>query len=126
MFDGDAYVRALDPPAIKLDGRVYMGRVLSIDEWVPLEPALRKIQGGAGTLADAYHVIGEFCRIAFKHPWWAFWRRPVYKKIMKLPPAALTEVTRDFLESQARAMGMGLPPRDDSEKEASEDSPPVI
>jgi len=111
MFDSDAYIAALEPPALKYEGRVYVGRTLSIHEWIPMEEPLRRCQSGEGTLHDAYTVISEFCRIAFRRPWWCFdwlrfWRTPVHKIVFKLPPVVLMELTRDFLASQAAAIGI--------------------
>lgn len=128
MFDSDAHIEALTPPSLRYRGRVYVGRTLSINEWVPLEAPLRRCQSGEGTLLDAYEVISLFCRVAFRRPWYYFdwarvWRTPVHKIIFRLPPVVLKELTRDFLQSQAEAMGI-VPATERDDTERTDDSPP--
>lgn len=42
-FDRDAYLAALEPPRFSAGGVTYIGRILSAEEWFPLEAKLESI-----------------------------------------------------------------------------------
>lgn len=112
IVDADKYSRALESPRLRLEGRVYTGRVLSIDEWQPygtraqimqdaLNAALEKLQKSeTGGAVDRSLVVSEidnlqtslddlmrsyFRAVFAKPPGWAFWRRDPVPVLMRHP-----------------------------------------
>lgn len=54
MFDADERQAALEPPSLKLNGKEYVGRCLSLDEGAALRPEFERIKGAVDepVLAD--------------------------------------------------------------------------
>lgn len=113
MFDADQYLESLKPPEIKLQGKVYKGRLLSLEEWLPFEQTLGafktvKENGNAvQDLAAMKSVIRKFCEVVFPTPFWQIFnpfKKTVAEMVIALPPAVMFKATRDFFESQARGL----------------------
>ncbi len=106
-FDADAYLEALGPPVVKLDGTVHTGRFLSIEEWTPFEKRMKAIQENKASQEDIQLFIKNYCDEAFAPSWLQMlnpFRRTVAEKVLRLPPAALMKVAHYFFECQARGL----------------------
>lgn len=116
MFDAQAYLAALEPPVfIAPNGRRYVGKVLSVDEWEPFQEAMRDIttaQAKAPPYAagDGWkplqQVLYRLTDAFFPRPWWRFWQRRVSYWIRRLPPEGQVKAVWDFMRSQGKASGM--------------------
>jgi hypothetical protein len=107
MFDADAYLETLQPPTIKIGGKEYVGRLLSIEEWLPFEPRLNKIAKQEADVDEIRDTIRDYCNLVFQPTWkdlFNFRRKTVAEQIVALPPRALLKAAADFFESQARAL----------------------
>lgn len=107
MFDAPEYAKAFEPPTfIDLDGKKYVGRLLGAHSWFKLQPAMRAI-GKDGELDHkeiekaTFKIVGAL----FPTPWWAPWRS-VARKVWKLPPLMRVRAVWDFMDSQARWLGL--------------------
>lgn len=106
-FDADAYLEALGPPVVKLEGQVHTGRMLSIEEWTPFEKRMLAIQQGTASQEEIQRFIKDYCDVAFMASWRQLlnpFRKTVAEKVLRLPPAALMKVAHYFFECQARGM----------------------
>lgn len=106
-FDADAYLDSLQPPEIKLGGKTYKGRLLSLEEWMPFEPRLQAVASEKATVEEIRGVIKDFCDAVFPVPLLDllnFRRKTVGEQVVALPPAALLKAAAYFFECQARAM----------------------
>ena len=106
-FDADAYLEALEPPEIKLGGKVYKGRHLSLEEWMPMEKQFSDFSPESITVIQLKQLIRDFCNHAFPSPWWQLFNprfKTVGEMVCNLPPSAMVKAATDFFESQARAL----------------------
>jgi len=127
IVDADKYARALEAPQLRLEGRLYTGRVLSIDEWQPygtraqimqdaLNVALKKLEQ-AQTAADPNRgaVVSEidklqrnlddlmrsYFRAVFPQPpRWALWRHDPLPALMQHP--SRNAILKAFFGHQVR------------------------
>jgi len=63
-FDGDEVLEALEPPSLKLGGRVYTGRILSLFEFLPFEERLKEASEKGWNSREYSQVVLRFCRLA--------------------------------------------------------------
>lgn len=128
MFNADAFVGELGAPQLKLDGRTYVGRILSFEEFAPFEERSNALDAPTRTRDERWRAefqafAADYLRTIFpRPPWWHFWwRDPVPR--MLAHPGLLAGLT-DFFGIQARAlqkmMGGASP------KTAGSDSAPKI
>lgn len=112
-FDSQQYMAALQPPTfIALNGRKYVGRILSVDEWQPYQIQMRDAGRGDGTVDwnKLRKVMYNITKALFPKPWWKFWERGAIYWLRKLPPVGQMRAVWDFMQSQAKALGMELKP----------------
>ncbi len=115
-FDTPEYLEALEPPSVVLGSRTYVGRLLSIHQWMPLQPRVQAAAQGDVALQEIHNLALAYCRVAFPKPWWKFWRRSVGRQLVKLPPNVLMRALASFFACQGRAMVLP-PPQGDVEGE---------
>lgn len=121
-FDAAAYLEALDPPTITLPHpffrqktKTYRGRILSIEEWIGFEPRFAKWEADELTRAEVRELIEDYLDAV---------GLPAYR-ILQLPEAAIAEAMKDFLASQARAMGIEPAESEaESENDGGDPEPP--
>lgn len=110
LFDGDAFLESLRLPAVKLDGRTYTGRLLSIPEWMRF--CARLSEDGAGVKGDEIvdehrfrTLLLDLTRLVFGRgrPWWAFWRPTIAERIVAQSPAFQIAALQSFCRSQTEA-----------------------
>lgn len=89
MFDADAYVKSLVPPSVKIDGEVYVGKLLGFDEVAKLQERFAALDEGATELDGVAVLAGDLCR-ALELP---------SEKILALPIPAMMAACADFLRS---------------------------
>ncbi len=107
-FDADAYLEALEPPTIKVGGTTYVGKFLSIEEWLPFEDRFRKIDGDT-EYPVIKRLMRDYCSQAFPVPWYQllnFKKKIVGELVTDLPPKAMLQAMRDFFKAQARALSV--------------------
>jgi hypothetical protein len=123
VVDADRYTASLQPPRVRIDGQVYSGRVLSIQEWQPYGTRARTLETamdealkakGEGETATTIqqvdtvvqHYRDELAMLARQYfravfpaaPWWAFWRKDPVPKLMLHP--ARDAILKDFFAHQ--------------------------
>lgn len=110
LFDGDAFLESLRLPAVKLDGRIYYGRLLSIPEWMRFCARLSAdgagVQGNDIVDEDRFRrLLLDLTRLVFGRgrPWWAFWRPTLAERIVAQSPAFQIEALQSFCRSQTEA-----------------------
>ena len=99
-FDIDAYIESMERPAVVVDGKGYIGRILSLHEWLPFEQRFRTVGESADPMASLT-LITEYLYKVFpksKRPW----HKDIVQVIVDSP--ALMEVVTHFLELQATAL----------------------
>lgn len=110
LLDGDAYLAALKRPALKLEGRVFVGRVLSFEEWAVF--AERFTPAGAGVRGNDVHDVRRFRALVRDvitvgygagRPWWAFWQPTIAQRMARQPMSLQVEFLNSFSRSQADA-----------------------
>lgn len=106
MFDADQYIEALEPPVFKYGGRIYRGRILSMEDWVRFAPRLQKAARKELSHLDYQVLIWQLARAIFPRPWWKVWERSVGSILLKLPIKVREAAVQDFLEPQGRALGL--------------------
>lgn len=117
VFDIRDYEAAIEEPELKVGGRVFRGRVLSAPEWAKWEERLRGAYKKAKRALDddnpdragrvMYEVldaVGGYVDAVFPRAWWQPWRRKASWHVLKLPPAQLFALLRDFLKSQGSTL----------------------
>lgn len=110
LFDGDAYLESLRLPAVKLDGRTYYGRLLSLPEWVRFSARLTApaagVSGNDIVDPDRFRALMlDLVRLVFGRgrPWWAFWRPTLAERIVAQSPAFQIAALQSFSRSQTEA-----------------------
>lgn len=114
VFDAQQYLDAVSPPTFKdPTGRLHVGRVLSVDQWTPLEMRLR-----AAALTKTWPPLVLAMRLMVR----AFFPQPWYKRLRlgvrgrsvetwifeHLPPIVQLRAVWSFMESQGTALGIKL------------------
>jgi len=103
MFDASSYLATLEPPVyVDRAGRKHVGRILGADQWLAFQQSLRDTKG-----IDP--VLRRIVTNIFPHPWWKIWQRSVARDIWQLPPIGRMRAVWDFMQSQAKAMGVSFP-----------------
>lgn len=109
-FDADAYLEAMQRPSVTIDGRVFVGRLLSFDEWSAFAgrftPAASGVRGNAIEQNQKFAALVRDVTTAILgtgRPWWAFWRPTIAQRIARLPAAAQIAFLNSFSRSQADA-----------------------
>lgn len=109
MFDAQEYVAALEVPTFKAqDGTIYRGRILSVDQWLPLAASMRSAKADKAPLATR-HMVRRLVMAFFPHPWWKPGHSAAYW-ILRLPPRGQLKAIWSFTESQGKAMGTPITP----------------
>lgn len=107
-FDADAYQSSLTLPTLHLNGRLYTGRLLSLDEY--LQFAGRLSADGAGIAGDTVRhgatfkaLVRDLTTLIYGRgrPWWAFWRPTVAAQLLAMPLSVQLEALKSFSRSQA-------------------------
>ena len=108
MFDAQEYLAAIEPPTfVAPNGKKYVGRVLSTDEFIPYQVAMREVT--AGEQLDwrrLQRVLLRLTRAFFPKPRWRFWERSAASWVRTLPPVGQMRAMWDFMASQGKASGM--------------------
>lgn len=116
-IDADELARTLRPPVIRVGNRMYRGRLLSYQEFIPFQRLGEKMREAAKANEqglDPEALVEMFMRygnLVFGRRWWEVWRigtNPT-RRLMALPPAAMMEAFRGLFRVQARAMRMARP-----------------
>jgi hypothetical protein len=101
MFDADAYRAALELPTVKMDGRVYTGRLLSHQEWMRYQPTFERWRAGQASEAEMQVAMYGVLRAAFPRNPVLWWKPDPVKKILALDPRTLEAWLEDFFKSLA-------------------------
>lgn len=116
-FDADAAddelaraVSAIDPPTFRRGGCLYVGRIISFEQWRRFEPGLRRWEAGELTEFQVRTLVYAYVAAVFPHPWWKVWRRSVAWMVISLPHVQQAKAMQRFLASQtpANAVWLGL------------------
>lgn len=113
VFNAKEYLEALQPPRfVAPDGTEYVGRILSADEWEPLQLSMRRSSAEGTRWKDVHSNIRRICDAMFPPPRFHRLRglRSVADWISLLPPVGQMRAVWDFMQSQARAQGVTLTP----------------
>lgn len=119
LLDADALAARFDPPTVRLGGRVYRGRILSIEEWDPFQVRIERIRLAEGDnnklgQEDMVGLFREYGHTVFGRRR-TLWERVLQiptdptERLMRLPPSAMLETFLRFFSCQARAMGAAEP-----------------
>lgn len=100
----DPLVAALTPPEITLDGRRYVGRLLSYEQWYVYQPLFQQMLKGELTDAQTLALIKTYLHRGV-FPWRVryLWQGHPARKIRALPFAVQQQVIADFLGCQVAA-----------------------
>jgi hypothetical protein len=110
LFDGDAYLNALRLPAVTLNGRTHVGRLLGFPEW--LRFAARLNGPAAGVAGDEVVDARRFSRLVRDvtvavfgrgRPWWAVWRPTIAQQLVAAPVSLQIAALKSFSRSQMEA-----------------------
>lgn len=110
-FDSDAYVAALEPPALKAGGRVFRGRLLSVPQWLAIHERKAQMQDGEPTFEQTLEFMTDTVRMMFPKKWYRLYN-PAIAAFSNMPYKAQLAALEDFCESQRKAMP-SQPPRDE-------------
>ncbi len=119
VTDADALAARFDPPTVRLGGRVYRGRILSIEEWDPFQTRIERIQSRDEDdklgQAEMIALFREYGNAVFgrRRTWWE-WTLGIAvnptERLLKLPPNAMLDVFLSFFSCQGRAI-VGTDPK---------------
>lgn len=110
IVDADQYAAALEPPRVRIEGRVYSGRVLSIEEWQPYGRRAKELNDAQQAKAEDPSVPAgldamaeEYFRAIFpKPPRWMPWRRDPVPALLRHP--ARLAILKGFFAHQVRQL----------------------
>jgi len=110
-FDVDEYLEALKAPTFKIGGRVYRGRIVSLDEWLPVWRAFQNLQqSGSEGLREFREALIRYCDLIFPRPMWHHlvpWKpRWVGERLVEFPPGIMIEAIKHLFRSQGAGMRM--------------------
>lgn len=109
MFDAREYLATFEVPVfIAPNGRRYEGRILSADEWAPLQAKLKNVENVRWP--ELQRVLFELTDAIFPKPRWRIWERSVRDWLKRLPPVGQMRAVWSFMQSQASALGMEMKP----------------
>lgn len=121
-FDADEMLQGLEPPTITVGGRTYRGRLLSLEEWAPFEPDIRRAMQREMDVAELREFLRRYVDTIFPRPWWAALSRPrMSSVVLALPLKVQMEALRDFLACQGRTF-QGNPGSEESAEPDASDS----
>jgi hypothetical protein len=100
-FDADAFLSAREPWTLRLRGRTYTGRPVSVLQALAFQ---RDLAAAGEDVAKQDAILAAFLRLIFPARWgYVFGRDPVYL-VMALDTAARTAVLQDFFDWLARIL----------------------
>ena len=109
------FLEGLEPPAFEHEGVVYMGRHLSVVEWLRQVQALDRLTA-ANAAKDILAIergFRYFVRLFFpgeRAHWWNRYRPSEAERVFfTLALPVQDELLKGFFNSQARALGMTIP-----------------
>lgn len=113
VFDSRKFLEAMRPPEFTAkNGDVFVGRILSIEEWQPYEVRMQKAAAGAMQWPEMRALLRDLT-IEFFPRGWRFWTlrfwRPCWYWVDKLPPVLQLRAVYSFMHSQADALGLEMP-----------------
>jgi hypothetical protein len=121
VYDADSRLSQLDRPAIRLGGRLYVGRLLSLEEWEPFELRMEQLKESTMTQPEVRRFLCEYSDAVFaRRYWWQVWQRSPTQRLMRSPTAVQVEAFTNFFVAQRRSMmtkkqgqmsGSSLPPQ---------------
>lgn len=119
-FNADAYRTNIAPPSITLAGRTFTGRLLSLEQWMPLQHMIatlkRQLRANQSeerveSARDAYiaqaRVKAAFKQLTaamFPHPAWKVWEPSVASLLAREPMAVQEEAVKSFIQSQETSL----------------------
>jgi hypothetical protein len=99
-FDVSSYLEALERPAVTVDGVDYVGKILSLREWLPFEGRFKSITGETNP-EEFFKLAESFLYKVFPKPR-LIWKKDIVPVILESP--ALMEIVTRFLEIQATTL----------------------
>lgn len=107
MFDAPVYLASIEPPVfVDLYGKKRIGRVLGTDHWLKLQSRLRLARANDMNPAELNAAMIGFVEAVFPHSRWKFWEKSVAWHVGQLPQEGRVRAVWDFMQSQAKALGM--------------------
>jgi hypothetical protein len=105
-MDATTLVGASAAPQVVLDGRTYVGRILSLEEFAPFLPWTEKAVKGELSPAEQAAFVRVYLATVFPRPWWMLWRRqhPAVTALCALPWNELSEHVGRFFGCQAATL----------------------
>jgi hypothetical protein len=103
-FDADERLANLARPAIKLGGRVYVGRLLSIEEWEPFEERMEALKNKTMSEPSVREFFREYGHTIFARRWWERWKGDPTDRLLREAPIVQLEAFVSFWVAQQRAM----------------------
>lgn len=109
VFDVDEYLEALKAPIFRIGGREYRGRIVSLDEWLPVWQEFGGLdEPGTQGLVAFRDALIRYCDVIFPRPRWHHlvpWRpKWVGERLMRFPPGLMMEAIKDLFRSQGFGM----------------------
>lgn len=103
-FDADTFRAAHEEPTLVVGGKLYVGQLLGIEEWLGYAGELNRLRANAETSQAAYlRFYRRYLRAVFPRAWWNVWAPdPVYA-LLRLPWAVVAEALDRFFILQAHA-----------------------
>jgi hypothetical protein len=109
MFDTQEYLATVEPPKFKAaDGTLYSGRILSVDEFEPIQLLFRNAKKDGKNRIEwrlMQKLLLKITDAFFPHPWY----KPgmsVRDHVAKLPPVGQMRAVWDFMQSQRVSLGL--------------------
>lgn len=109
MFDAREYLATLEPPQFTApNGRIFVGRILSYPQFLPLQARMNEIGRSQLTHDKLYAAAKELTNAMFPKPWWMFWRRSCAYYVLRLPPLGVLRALQSFTGALAPVLGLTL------------------
>jgi hypothetical protein len=102
-FDSDAFLAALEPPSFVAGGRVYLGRILSVPQWLGIHERKTQMQKAEPTFEQTNEFLIDTVRLMFPRRWYQLYN-PAVAAYSRLPYKAQLLALEDFCVSQRNAM----------------------
>ena len=106
VFDADQWMSTLEKPIVVLNRKKYVGRILSIQQFLPFEAAFQELQDNQNTEKFTKLVTDYLYEVFPPRKKWFFFKEDIVPQILNHP--ALIPMVLHFFGLQSQALKMTL------------------